>query len=142
EVSSVSALIVCYRRGGVLLVPTSPVRLNRVQALLLDDRCGGFRTQEGHEGRRGLALRRARKHRRGIGDDLLQIARQWSDDVDAGDRQQLANLMDADLRCAARHHGGDGLVPPRRYAFGFDGIGDAEALEDITNVEPARAPAV
>src|SRR5262249_62355503 len=54
EVSSVSALIVCYRRRGVLLVPTSPVRLNRVQALLLDDRCGGFRTQEGHEGRRGL----------------------------------------------------------------------------------------
>src|SRR5262249_3477282 len=28
EVSSVSALIVCYRRRGVLLVPTSPVRLN------------------------------------------------------------------------------------------------------------------
>src|SRR6266581_693308 len=85
--------------------------------------------------RRG-ALRRERAR---VDGDLLEVLRQRADERDALDRQDLADLVHADLRLAVDERFGrvpalpqEGLVLHR--------VGDAEALEHSSEVDAARGP--
>ena len=63
------------------------------------------------------------RHARHVDDDLLQIARQRTDDIDAGNRKQFGDLLHADLGFARRHRRAD------RLALDDDGLGPQRVCE-------------
>src|ERR1043166_4331431 len=101
-------------------------RLDRVHALLFQNRCGFGRAQEAHERLRCIALLDARKLGRAIGNVALKIARQRPEDRDAFDRQELDELLDTDLGVAACDDLSDRLTRFRRDELRLDLRGDAQ----------------
>src|SRR5262249_17517326 len=81
---------------------TSSLWSRRLQSLLPKPRprLGG---QEFDQRRGGAGLLRRGEDAAREGRDLLQGVRQRPDDLDAGDRQQLADLLHAELGLAVRH---------------------------------------
>ena len=71
--------------------------------------------------------------------DLLQFGRQWSQEIDPGDRFQLAYLLKTNLGFAACDYRANrfGWNHP---AFGGDLIGNAQTLKQLSrNIHPAGA---
>src|SRR6516162_5315274 len=88
-----------------------------------------------------IRLLSSRCNARGIDGDLLQLRRQHADYLDAGVRHQLRDLLQADLRHAARYERADAAIGA---AGGEPDLGcyrsrDAEPLEQFPDVRDRDA---
>src|SRR5262245_2057186 len=110
----------------------------RLQAFLLQNRNGLRRGQELDQCFGGVGLRCAGMDAACEHGDLLDVRRQRSDEVDAGDRQQLAHLLEADLGVAARDDLADRDAGCADFDLVLDLIGDAHALEQCGHIDAAR----
>src|ERR1700738_4953653 len=82
---------------------------------------------------------RAREHPGRKDRDLLQWIGQRSYDLDAGDRHQLADLLDADLSLAPGNDLADGSAALRNDELRLHGVADAELCEHGRKIDAALA---
>ena len=78
-------------------------RRDRIHAALDDRGAGRGRGEKFDQRLAGVGFLRDGGDAGGKHRDLLQLRRQWPDDIDAGNRKQFADLLEADLGVAARH---------------------------------------
>src|SRR5262245_21023946 len=116
--------------------PRCPLPSRRLEALLLEQ-ARGFGGHELLERLSKARLLRSHQHAARERRDLLQRLRQRPDDLNAGDRQKLADLLDADLGLALRDHLADRNARIGYHDFRFDRIGDTEAREHGGKIEAA-----
>ena len=76
----------------------------------------------------------AREHR-----ELLDVRRQRTDVVYPGEMRELAHLLEADLGFAARNDAADKYAGRGLLELALDVVGDAHALEQADDVDPAGA---
>ena len=89
----------------------------QIHALALEHVERRARPQEAHQRARGRGVLRLGGDAGGIRDLLLQLGRQFGELINPGDRPQLGDLLQADLRFAGRDRGADrgrGLFGRRR----------------------------
>ena len=72
----------------------------------------------------------------------LQLVRQRPDEIDAGKRQQLVDLLHADLGLPFRHQGAHAHAELGLNELRLDLIGDAETTQHALEMNAARAAAV
>src|SRR5262249_32655495 len=108
----------------------------RLQTVLVEQ-SRGFRRHEFEQRRGETQILRRRQYAAREGRDLLQRLGQRADDLDAGDRQKLADLLDADLSVTL----GDDLTHRsagiRHDDFRFHLLGDAETRQHGGKVDAA-----
>ena len=70
---------------------------------------------------------------------MLDVRRQRADVVDAGDVEQLADLLETDLGLAARDDLPTGTPGEDLLELRLDLVGDAHALEQAGEIDAARS---
>src|SRR5438034_9858509 len=72
----------------------------------------------------------------------MDLARQRTDQLDAGDREQLRHLLKADLELAARDQLADEYARRRLGKLRLELPGDSQALEQAGQVHAARSAGI
>ena len=103
-------------------------------------RLEGWPRHEGDEGARRLRRGRPRGHGGGIGGDFLQLPRQRPHERHTLHGQDLADLMHAQLGLTL-HDRLRGVAARPEDGLVLDRVGDAQALENTGEVNPAGGPA-
>src|SRR5262249_27049516 len=119
-----------------------PVDSGRAETLLAQHRASRLRSEEAYECLGRLALGRLRERGSAVNDRLLQFGRQRIEYLDARNRQELAQLLHADIGLAPRHYGADELPRARCDPLCRHCIGDTEPLEHLAEMHAARPGAV
>src|SRR3954454_14888249 len=71
--------------------------------------------------------------------EVLNIRGQWSKVVDTAHRQELADLLESDLRLSTCDHFADGHARRTLLALRLEGMGNPHALKQVGQIDPAGA---
>src|ERR1043165_9058738 len=129
--SGMRSLPHCWRRER----PTSSAWFH---AMLPDHGGGRGRSDEFDEGLRricllGVSMQSGREH-----GDALNVRRQWPDDVDALDRQKLADLMEAEFSVAARNQFAHCFAGGNLLHLRLDLVCNSHPLNQLCDIDTAR----
>src|SRR5262245_23937881 len=117
---------------------SNSLSLSRIETLGFQHRARSRRFQELDECLAGRALATRGAHGRYVGRHQLQLCRKWADELDAFDREKLADLLNCELGLALdyefREH-----AARERLALGLHFVGNAEPLADRDEMNAARS---
>src|SRR5262245_39214284 len=100
---------------------------------------GRLGRQEFHQRLGGIRLLGRDQHAGREGRQLLQRGRQRTDQLDAGDRQELADLLHPDFRFAFGHHLADRGARLRQHDLSLHLVGDAPSCQHGRELDAAPA---